>query len=155
MSPSVRQLKLRFSLQFFLLVSTTGAVAQDETSTTRQAPFSVKPPWLGLTPLYEAEAGISPETAKKAEDALVRGRRGFWYGLGGLLSSVLFDQIGLVVPRTLSYAVLGVGWSEWLGSYGEARFILEDSVQSGSLVAKNRFAKASTQGAIGESSNLF
>jgi hypothetical protein len=52
------------------------------------------------------------------------GRKGFWLGEGGLAGSVLFDRMGLKVPRTVSYALLGTGWAVWLGGYGESRSIL-------------------------------
>jgi hypothetical protein len=144
-------------LPLLLSLSGESALAQDVAPTLDQSQTTIQPAWLGLTPLYIPEAASAAErhSATAAEDALIRGRRGFWIGLGGLLSSVLFDQTGLVVPRTLSYAVLGAGWSEWLGSYGEARSILGGTIGGQKLSRDNRFAKASTQGAIGEASNLF
>ena len=144
-------------LVIFLSGALALAQAEDVVPSSVDSQTTAQPAWLGLTPLYipEATSAADRESAKLAEEALMRGRRGFWIGLGGLLSSVLFDQTGLVVPRTFSYAVLGVGWSEWLGSYGEARSIL-GGYSGGQLLSKeNRFAKASTQGAIGEASNLF
>ena len=133
-----------------LLISLSGGLAQaeDAAPTSDQSQTTVQSAWLGLTPLYipEAASAADRESAKFGEDALIRGRRGFWVGLGGLLSSVLFDQTGRVVPRTFSYAVLDAGWSEWLGAYGEARSILGGCSGGQLLPSDNRFAKASTQG---------
>jgi len=118
------------------------------------------PAWLGLTPLYRPESDEETQVSerlKNAEQVMSHGRRGFWYGLGGLAASVIFDKMQLVPGRTISYSVMGLGWLTWLGAYGKATSILSGT--HGDHDSKSShpktFAKASTQGEIGEASNMF
>jgi hypothetical protein len=119
---------------------------------------SGRPAWIGLTPLYKPEDGLSSnDPVKEAERTMIVGRQAFWYGLGGLLASVAFDAMKIIPARTLSYAVWGGGWATWLGSYGKATSILSGNsrINSDAGSQYRNFSKASTQGEIGESSNLF
>ena len=90
----------------------------------------------------------------------------FWIGSAGLLSSIFFNNINVPPARTASYLVWGGAWSAWLGSYGQAKMLEQgnglDHLDSGaSNGSANRclglslsHCQASTQGTIGEMSNL-
>lgn len=143
-----------------LLLASLNSVCLAASISTESATTPDRPAWLGLTPLYvpdpSDEQQIDPRI-RRAEEVMTHGRQGFWYGLGGLVASVVFDKLKLVPGRTLSYATMGLGWMTWLGSYGQSTSILSNEKFEGTdnSPTARKFAKASTQGEIGEASNMF
>lgn len=121
-------------------------------------PAPSRPAWLGLTPLYNPEEHptTQDEQVKHAEQVMAIGRQGFWYGLAGLVVASVSDRMQLYRARTFGYSVMGLGWLTWLGSYGRATSLLSNTnSQPESRPSVPAFARASTQGEIGEASNMF
>ena len=147
-------LLLRILLCVCLFVELTSFAEDSSLGADGESPF-VHPAWMGLTPVVSPKEDADLiRRYQDAEQAMSLGRKGFWVGVGGLAGSVLFDRMNLRVARTFSYGLLGAGWATWLGSYGESRSILTKFKSPHAHKTKKPFAGASTQGAIGEASNV-
>jgi len=115
-----------------------------------------------LTAVLILTAFASPVIAREADLDPQDSSQSFWLGTAGLLGSLLFDQMNVPPARTASYLLWGGAWSVWLGQYGHRRSLQNGG--GGSLAATPprescdqlnfHHCQASTQGAIGEMSNL-
>ncbi len=81
---------------------------------------------------------------------------GLYLGLAGLGGMLVADAMRKPYARTFGNAVTGLAWAAALGAYGSASNSEKSSREEDILQATHqRFLRASGQGAIGESSNLF
>jgi hypothetical protein len=81
---------------------------------------------------------------------------GLYLGLAGLGGMLIADAMRKPYARTFGNAVTGLAWAAALGAYGSASSSAASSRDEDILQATHqRFLRASGQGAIGESSNLF
>ncbi|MCX6118642.1 MAG: hypothetical protein NT027_13965 [Proteobacteria bacterium] len=78
----------------------------------------------------------------------------FWLGIGSFILASIFDGLSAEEPRTLSLLVGGLAWSHWIGETGGSIYGKKIPHQGHSTLLAPYF-RASGQGAIGESSNLF
>jgi hypothetical protein len=117
-----------------------------------------KPPLWGLQSLQSEDLPRQAKSnAKDVIHSTDQAQIGFYTGLLGLMGAVAFDRAQMAPHRTAGFVLLGLGWSTWLGAYGKASSLANSSSADPSPEsnpARDNVFKASTQGAIGESSNL-
>lgn len=138
-----------------ILLGASAASAEADPPRTKSA----KVTWLGLMTQPWEPSDDEPADAieyTKAQQSLKFARWSFLLGTGGMAIELVASGLSLAILRTVGNILWGVGWTGWLGAYGETEQILRPA-GSNILPLSNKtpFRRASTQGAIGESSNLF